>query len=136
MMRLLPYRLAFDAAHGGVALAWVEPALRLSPRLSLLSKVEPLDYESQNDRLSSTLGLRPTLHLGGVSLGAGPRASLHWRGTRRLDWGLEVHGSLLQDRVGVSVGVRESPFTGDPLRSLTVSLSLADLNGLAYWLTL
>jgi hypothetical protein len=47
-----------------------------------------------------------------------------------------VHGSLLQDRVGVSVGVRESPFTGDPLRSLTVSLSLADLNGLAYWLTL
>lgn len=136
MMHLLPYRLAFDAAHGGVALAWVEPALRLSPRLSLLSKVEPLDYESQNDRLSSTVGLRPTLHLGGVSLGAGPRASLHWRGTRRLDWGLEVHGSLLQDRVGVSVGVRENPFAGEPFRSLSVSLSLADLNGLAYWLTL
>lgn len=136
MMRLLPYRLAFDAAHGGVALAWVEPALRLSPRLSLLSKVEPLDYESQNGRLSSTLGLRPTLHLGGVSLGAGPRASLHWRGARRFDWGLEVHGSLLQDRVGVSVGVRESPFSGEPFRSLSVSLSLGDLNGLAYWLTL
>ena len=136
MLRLLPYRLAFDAAHGGVALAWVEPALRLSSRFSLLSKVEPLDYESQNDRLSSTLGLRPTLHLGGVSLGAGPRASLHWRAARRLDWGLELHGSVLQDRVGVSVGVRESPFAGEPLRSLTVSLSLADLNGLAYWLTL
>ncbi|WP_052419634.1 patatin-like phospholipase family protein [Hyalangium minutum] len=136
MMHLLPYRLAFDAAQGGVALAWVEPALRLSPRLSLLSKVEPLDYESPNDRLSSTVGLRPTLHLGGVSLGAGPRASLHWRGTRRFDWGLEVHGSLLQDRVGVSVGVRENPFAGEPFRSLSVSLSLADLNGLAYWLTL
>jgi predicted acylesterase/phospholipase RssA len=136
MMRLLPYRVAFDAAHGGVALAWVEPALRLSPRLSLLSQVEPLDYESRNDRLSSTLGLRPTLHLGGVSLGAGPRASLHWRGERRFDWGLEVHASVLQDRVGVSVGVRETPFSGAPFRSLSVSLSLGDLNGLAYWLTL
>lgn len=136
LMRLLPYRVAFDAAQGGVALAWVEPALRLSPRLSLLSKVEPLDYESQNDRLSSTVGLRPTLHLGGVSLGAGPRASVHWRGARRFDWGLEVHGSVLQDRVGVSVGVRENPFSGEPFRSLSVSLSLGDLNGLAYWLTL
>jgi predicted acylesterase/phospholipase RssA len=136
MMRLVPYRVAFDAAHGGVAVAWVEPALRLSPRLSLLSKVEPLDYESQNDRLSSTLGLRPTLHLGGVSLGAGPRASLHWKGERLLDWGVEVQASVLQDRVGVSVGVRESPFAEAPFRSLSVSLSLGDLNGLAYWLTL
>jgi hypothetical protein len=136
MMHLLPYRVAFDAAHGGIAVAWVEPAVRLSPRLSLLSKVEPLDYESQNDRLSSTLGLRPTLHLGGVSLGVGPRASLHWRGERLLDWGVEVQASVLQDRVGVSVGVRESPLSGDPFRSLTVSLSLGDLNGLAWWLTL
>ncbi|MFL5344517.1 MAG: patatin-like phospholipase family protein [Hyalangium sp.] len=134
--RLLPYRVAFDAARGGVALAWVEPALRLSPHLSLLSQVEPFDFESDNDRLSSTLGLRPTVHLWGVSLGAGPRASLHWNTARRFDWGLEVHGSVLQDRVGVSVGVRESPFTGAPFRSLLVSLSLADLNGLAYWLTL
>jgi hypothetical protein len=131
VMRLLPYRVAFDAARGGVALAWVEPALRLSPRLSLLSKVEPLDFESQGDRLSSTLGLRPTVHLGGVSLGVGPRASVHWKGERRFDWGLEVHGSVLQDREGVSVSVRESPFTGAPFRSLSVSLSLGDLNGLA-----
>jgi len=47
-----------------------------------------------------------------------------------------VQASVLQDRVGVSVGVRESPFTGAPFRSLSVSLSLGDLNGLAYWLTL
>ncbi|MDY7232419.1 patatin-like phospholipase family protein [Hyalangium rubrum] len=136
MMHLLPYRVAFDAANGGVAVAWLEPALRLSPRLSLLSKVEPLDFESAQDRLSSTVGLRPTVHLGGVSLGAGPRASLHWNGERRFDWGLELHGAVLQDRVGMSVGVRETPFSGRPLRSLSVSLSLADLNGLAYWLTL
>jgi hypothetical protein len=71
-----------------------------------------------------------------VSLGAGPRASLHWNTARRFDWGLELHGSVLQDRVGVSVGVRESPFIGVPFRSLSVSVSLADLNGLAYWLTL
>jgi predicted acylesterase/phospholipase RssA len=137
-LHLVPYRVAFDAASGGVALAWVEPALRLSPRLSLLSQVEPLDYESENDRLSSTVGLRPTVHLGGVSLGLGPRASVHWTGgERRFDWGLVLHGAVLQDRLGVSVGVRESPFgDGRALRGLTVSLSLADLNGLAYWFTL
>jgi predicted acylesterase/phospholipase RssA len=135
-MHLLPYRVALDAARGGVALAWVEPAVRLSPRLSLLSKVEPLDFESRGERLSSTLGLRPTVHLPSVSLGVGPRVSLHWNGTRRLDWGLEVHGAVLQDRLGVSVGVRENPFSGAPLRSLSVALSLGDLNGLLYWLTL
>lgn len=136
MLHLLPYRVAFDAAQGGVAVAWVEPALRLSPRFSLLSKVEPLDFESRNDRLSSTLGLRPTVHLPGMSLGAGPRASLHWSGERRLDWGLEVHGAVLQDRVGVSVGVRENPFSGAAMRGFSVALSLGDLNGLVYWLTL
>ncbi len=49
MMHLLPYRVAFDAAQGGVALAWLEPAVRLSPRLSLLSKVELLDFESRSE---------------------------------------------------------------------------------------
>ncbi|WP_224367606.1 patatin-like phospholipase family protein [Hyalangium versicolor] len=135
-MHLLPYRVSFDAAQGGVALAWVEPALRVSPHFSLMSKVEPLDFQSEDKRFSTTLGLRPTVHVGGVSLGAGPRASLHWNGDGRVDWGLEVHGAVLQDRVGVSVGVRENPFTGAPFRSLSVSLSMADLNGLAYWLTL
>ena len=43
---------------------------------------------------------------------------------------------MLQDRLGVSVGVRENPFSGAPLRSLSVALSLGDLNGLVYWLTL
>jgi len=136
-LHLVPYRVALDAA-GGVALAWVEPALRVTPRLSLLSQVEPLDYESRNGRLSSTVGLRPTLHWSGLSLGLGPRASVHWTGgERRFDWGLALHGAVLQDRLGVSVGVRESPFgDGKPLRGLTVSLSLADLNGLVYWFTL
>ncbi|MBU8898696.1 patatin-like phospholipase family protein [Corallococcus sp. M34] len=137
-LHLLPYRVAFDAANGGVAAAWLEPALRLSPSLSLVSQVEPIDFESEHNRLSSTVGLRPTVHINGVSLGLGPRASVHWAGSeRRFDWGFAAHAAILQDRLGVSVGVRESPFQdGGALRGLTVSLSLADLNGLAYWFTL
>jgi hypothetical protein len=134
----VPYRVALDAASGGVAVAWVEPALRVTPRLSLLSQVEPLDYESRNGRLSSTVGLRPTVHWSGLSLGLGPRASVHGTGgERRFDWGLALHGAVLQDRLGVSVGVRQSPFGDEkPLRGLTLSLSIADLNGLVYWFTL
>jgi len=62
------------------SLAWVEPALRISPAFSLFTIVEPIDYARERHLLSATFGLVPTLHLDStVSVGAGARVSLHWK---------------------------------------------------------
>src|SRR5262249_22019673 len=71
-LHLIPYRVAFDVSRGGIALAWLEPELLLTRWLSIASIVEPVDFESQGDRFSSTIGALPTVHVGGLSLGAGP----------------------------------------------------------------
>ncbi len=131
-VHLLPYRVAFDLARGGVALAWIEPALRLRPWLSLVSSVELVDLEFSPQRASSSFGLRPTLHLGPVSLAAGPRFAVHWRGGA--DLGAAVQVGLLQDRVELAVGPRS--LSGGKARDIFVSLSFSDLNGMAYWLSL
>lgn len=125
---LLPYRAALDVAQGGLALSWIEPALRLGPHLSILSTLQLVDIEF-GKRTSTTLGLRPAVHLGGLTLTAGPRWAVHWNGGT--DWGGEVGLSVLQDRLGVSVGVRQL----DGFQEVFVALSVLDLNGMAYWLT-
>jgi hypothetical protein len=129
---LLPYRVAFDVARGGLALAWLEPALRLTPSLSVLSRVELVDLEFSPQRASSSFGLLPTLHMGAVSLGTGPRLALHWSGGA--DAGALVQLGLVQDRFELAVGSR-SFSQGEP-HDIFVSLSLSDLNGLVYWFTL
>jgi len=130
---LIPYRLAVDVSRGGFALAWLEPELLLTRWLSIASIVEPLDFESQGDRFSSTIGALPTVHLAGLSLGAGPRYSLHWPTSKGTDLGLTARLSVLQDRFSIGMGVRQ--LTGaDLLRNWFVFLSLSDLNGMVYWL--
>jgi predicted acylesterase/phospholipase RssA len=131
----VPYRLALDVARGGVALSWLEPALRMGPRFSVLSTVQPIDAELSAGRVSSTFGLRPTVHLGGVSLGLGPRASVHWTGPSRVDLGAEAAVLVLQDRLGLSVGLREVSLSRGVAGEVFFALSIADLNGAMYWLT-
>jgi hypothetical protein len=129
LAHLLPYRMAFDVAKGGLALSWLEPALRLGPHFSVLSTLQVVDMEFSKGRTSSTFGVRPTVHLGGLSLSAGPRFAVHWSGGA--DWGAEGGISILQDRLGISVGVRQLSGWNDVFVALTVS----DLNGMVYWLT-
>ena len=124
----IPYRAALDVARGGLALSWIEPALRLGPRFSVLSTLQLVDIEF-GQRTSTTFGLRPALHLGGLTVNAGPRLAVHWNGGT--DWGGEVGVSLLQDRLGVSVGVRK--LSG--LNDVFVALTASDVNGMIYWLT-
>ena len=124
----VPYRAALDVARGGLALSWIEPALRLGPRFSVLSTLQLVDIEF-GQRTSTTFGIRPALHLGGLTVNAGPRFAVHWNGGT--DWGGEVGVSLLQDRLGVSVGVRRLSGFNDVFVALTAS----DVNGMLYWLT-
>jgi hypothetical protein len=130
---LIPYRIAVDVSRGGFALAWLEPELLLTRWLSIASIVEPLDFESQGDRFSSTIGALPTVHFAGLSLGAGPRYSLHWPASEGTDFGLAARLSVLQDRFSLGMGVRQLA-GADRLRNWFVFLSLSDLNGMVYWL--
>jgi len=123
-----PYRAALDVARGGLALSWIEPALRLGPHFSVFSTLQLVDIEF-GQRTSSTFGLRPAVHLGGLTINAGPRFAVHWNGGT--DWGGEVGLSVLQDRLGVSVGVRRLSGFNEVL----VALSVSDVNGMIYWLT-
>ena len=124
----LPYRAAFDVARGGLALSWIEPALRLGPHFSVLSTLQLVDIEFAV-RTSSTFGLRPALHVGGLTINAGPRFAVHWNGGT--DWGGELGVSVLQDRLGLSVGVRKLSGFND----VFVAVSFSDVNGMVYWLT-
>jgi hypothetical protein len=136
LAHLLPYRMSFDVAHGGIALAWVEPALHLSSRVSLLSTVEPIDLQSEKDRLSSTVGLRPALRLGDFTVSTGPRLSFPWVNGDGVEVGGELRVGGLQDRVGVSVGMRRMFAGPDAGQGWFAALSVSDINGLAYWLML
>jgi predicted acylesterase/phospholipase RssA len=128
---LVPYRAALDVLHGGFALSWLEPALRLTPRLSLMTQLSMIDFDRQRARLSTSALLAPAVHFAGLTLSAGPRFALHWTGDRRGDIGAEVALFGLQDRVGFSLGIREIARE----RQTFLMLHLADLNGVIYWLT-
>jgi predicted acylesterase/phospholipase RssA len=134
LAHLLPYRLALDVAHGGAALAWIEPSLRIVPAFSISTIVEPIDYARERHLLSATFGLVPAVHFGSaLSLGAGARVSMHWNGESP-DLGLLAQVSVFQDRFGVGVGVRH--FGGSAANEgFFIQLSVSDLNGLAYWFT-
>jgi len=125
---LLPYRAALDVARGGLALSWIEPAFRLGPRFSIFSTLQLVDIEF-GQRTSTTFGIRPAIHLGGLTVYAGPRFAVHWNGGT--DWGGEVGLAMLQDRLGLSVGVRRLSSFDQVMVALTVS----DVNGMIYWLT-
>ncbi len=133
-LHLIPYRVALDVSRGGVAVAWLEPELLLTRSLSIVSIIEPVDFESQGGRFSSTIGALPTVHFAGLSLGAGPRFSLHWPTSKGTDLGLEARLSVLQDRFSIGMGVRQIA-GADLLRNWFVFLALSDVNGMIYWLS-
>jgi hypothetical protein len=131
---LVPYRLALDVAHGGLAVAWLEPNLLLAPWLRLALRFEPVDYQNSPEVLSSTVGVLPTVDVGPFSLGAGPRFQWNWVGASGGELGGQVHLGFAQDRAGLDVGVRTFVARANDRGPWLVQLSLADLNGLAYWL--
>jgi hypothetical protein len=132
LAHLLPYRLALDVAHGGAAVAWVEPSLRIAPAFSISTIVEPIDYARERNIVSATFGLVPSVHFDStLSLGLGGRVSLHWNGEDP-DVGILAQVSAFQDRFGVGVGLRR--FGGSAVtQGFFIQLSVSDLNGLAYW---
>ncbi len=125
----IPYRLSLDVARGGFGLAWLEPELLLRRWLSLRSTLEPVGYRSGHG-WTSAAGALLVGHAGSLSLGAGPRWWIDWRGGSGL--GVEARVFALQDRLAVGVGVREP---GADRYGWLVTLSVADLNGLAFWLS-
>ena len=124
----VPYRVALDVVHGGLALSWLEPALRLGPHFSILSTLQLVDIQF-GVGTSSTIGIRAAARLGGLTLAAGPRFQVNWYGGS--SWGGEVDLLALQERVGVAVGVRQL----NGFNNLFVALTISDVNGMLYWLT-
>ena len=114
--------------QGGLALSWLEPALRLGPHFSILSTLQLVDIDF-GVGTSTTFGFRVAGKLGGFTLAAGPRFSVNWYGGTA--WGGEVDLLVLQERVGVAVGVRQFGTENN----LFVALTIADVNGMLYWLT-
>ncbi|GAO05611.1 hypothetical protein PSR1_04525 [Anaeromyxobacter sp. PSR-1] len=130
--RLVPYRVSLDVSRGGFALAWLEPELHLRRWLTIASTLEPVGYRASHDTWSSAAGVVVLGHARGVSFGAGPRWWADWDGSSGL--GVEARLAAVQDRFAVIVGAREPGARPGP-QGWFVALSVADLNGLAYWLS-
>jgi hypothetical protein len=127
---LVPYRVSLDVVHGGIALSWFEPALRLSRWFAIETIADAVEVEGSG-RISSTIGLLPTVRIGDISIGAGSSWNFRWNGDPVTAPGLAGRLAWLQERLAVSAGVRSlSPGR----REGFVMLSVSDLNGLAYWL--
>jgi hypothetical protein len=52
-----------------------------------------------------------------------------------VDFGAEASVLVLQDRLGLSLGVRELSLSRGTAGTVFVALTIADLNGAMYWLT-
>ena len=100
-----------------------------SPTLREIANVLDIDGTG---RVSSTFGLMPTLLRGRAALGVGAQWTLPWSGVVQAP-GVVGRIAWLQDRLAVTGGVR-SLSSGH--RQAVVMLSVSDLNGLVYWLTL
>ncbi len=126
----VPYRVALDVVGGSIALSWLEPRLQLGRWFSVDSTLQVIDIQFSSGVVSSTLGVRGVLHLGPVGIASGPRWSLAWSGGS--EFGVEFDVTILQDRLGVSFGFRN--ITSGGWNSPFVALTVADLNGMLYWL--
>ncbi|ACG74422.1 conserved hypothetical protein [Anaeromyxobacter sp. K] len=130
--RLVPYRLSLDVSRGGFALAWLEPELHLRPWLSIATTLEPVAFRAAHDTWSSAAGAVVLGHARGFSFGAGPQWWADWDGPSGL--GIEARVAAVQDRFAVIVGARDPAARPGP-QGWFVALSVADMNGLAYWLS-
>jgi predicted acylesterase/phospholipase RssA len=129
---LLPYRVSLDVVHGGIAFSWIEPALRLSRFLSIETIADAVDIKGSG-RLSSTIGLLPTIRLGDLDIAAGSQWNIPWNGDTVRAPGAAVRIAWLQERLAVTAGIRS---LSAGRQEGFVTLSVSDLNGLAYWLAL
>src|SRR5467141_1476996 len=129
---VIPYRVSLDVVRGGAAFSFIEPALRVSSRVSIDSIADLLTVEGSG-RLASTLGLLLTVRTSGAALGAGFESVLPWNGDSVLAPGVIGRIGLMQERLAITFGVR-SLSSGH--QAALVALSLSDLNGLAYWLAI
>jgi predicted acylesterase/phospholipase RssA len=129
---LLPYRVALDVTHGGIAFSWLEPELRFNTRFALQSIVDVLAIDGAG-QLSSHLGALATVRALDISLGAGLQATIPWNGDPILPPGPALRLGWLQDRLAVTGSLRSS---AEGHRQASITLSVADLNGLVYWLAL
>jgi len=137
---LLPYRLAIDALHGGVAAGW-------EPRLGGDGVVEGrfiLDVARwRDDGASWRTGLNPALALRPWStavvgaLGLGPLVERPWKESG-WDVGVAAHLDLAADKLRLGAGwliYRFPDVAGrptDPPVTLLLELSLIDLPGLVW----
>jgi len=131
LAHVVPYRLSLDFAHGGFGSAWIEPELQLARWLSFQSTLEEIGYRSGTGWTSAAGGL-VVAHAAGLSVGAGPRGWFDWRGVSGL--GAEARVAALQDRLAFGFGVRDIR-SGARDRGWFLTLSVADLNGLFFWLS-
>jgi hypothetical protein len=128
---LVPYRVSLDMVRGGGAFSWLELSLRITPHLALQSIADVVAIDDSG-RGSSNLGGLAVVRFRDVSFGAGAQVVLPWNGEPvpaaqpvvRLGW--------LQDRLALTGRLRSA----SGRRQAAVTLSVADLNGLAYWLGL
>ena len=129
---VVPYRVSLDVVRGGAGFSWIEPALRVSSALSFDTIADLLTIEGSG-RLASTFGVIPTLRVRGLAFGAGAQSVIPWNGDSVLMPGVIGRIAVLQERLAITFGIR-SLSSGH--QEATVSLSVSDLNGLAYWLAL
>jgi hypothetical protein len=129
---VIPYRISLDVVRGGIAISWLEPAARLFPSFSVESIADLLAVEGSG-RVTSAFGLMPTLRARGAAFGAGPRVVIPWNGDSVVAPGIVGRVAWLQERLALTGGVR-SLASGNS--EWFVTLSVSDINGLAYWLAL
>jgi len=127
---VVPYRLDLDVARGGFSTSWFDPTLWLTPSFSVVAQITPISYEVSGQTFRSSIGLLPTAHASGISIGAGPKVGFRWTGGDP-ELGGCARFSVFQDRFSLEVG----------FRSLTVSdhapyvaIGVSDLNGAFFWL--
>jgi predicted acylesterase/phospholipase RssA len=129
LAHVVPYRLGVEVIDGGLTFSWLEPSFHFGEIFSLQSKLDLVDLHGW--RGASTVGLLPTVSLSTLAFSAGPRWTIPW--TRDpVGPGFEMRLSVLQERLAIGTGMR-SFSRGE--RDWFLTLSVSDLNGLAYWLS-
>jgi hypothetical protein len=128
---LVPYRLDLDVARGGLSASWLDPALWLGRRASVVAELTPISYEAAHGRGSSSLALVPRLHVAGLAIGAGPKGSVRWSdGSTAIGAFLRV--GAFQQRLSLAIGT--DSLTSGEGRDLFVTIGVSDLNGALFWL--
>src|SRR5207245_2388715 len=102
---LLPYRVSFDVAHGGISLSWLEPQFRVTRWFSISALADAVDLDWSKGHGASTLGVLPTVSVGTLALSVGPRWSIRWTAGTPATPGLHARVAVLQERLAISTGV-------------------------------